>query len=303
MFSVNMELSRSTWMLLQRAAFPPIPRAAVRTLQDPRLHRQLGNRSRRVISTTTSPKQASAATAEKEEQTMEESLQSQDSVMQSSPDATNDSQLPSPSNTENARSPTKTASERINLQSLDEYMKDFGRASSPNGRTSPPQGDEALPRGGGNNLRRSERSQSQQRSTQAMNFGNRMYIPSAPGQVKPAAEGTGYRNPFDPLSSQPSLPQLTHVPADLSPPPFRLGPSLGRTIVTQMASQNLPYAFRQLEINCGRNKVKADMMKQRFHERPGLKRKRLASERWRKRFKADFQAVCRRVEELRRKGW
>lgn len=53
----------------------------------------------------------------------------------------------------------------------------------------------------------------------------------------------------------------------------------------------------------GRNRVKYDFNKQRFHERPGLKRKRLASERWRARFKKGFSHVTARVSELTRKGW
>lgn len=92
------------------------------------------------------------------------------------------------------------------------------------------------------------------------------------------------------------------VQQDLSAPPFRMGPSLGRT-VGLAEERDVGRAFRQLEGLCSRNSVRADFNKQRFHERPGLKRKRLASQRWRRRFKADFQAVCRRVEELRRKGW
>jgi hypothetical protein len=52
-----------------------------------------------------------------------------------------------------------------------------------------------------------------------------------------------------------------------------------------------------------RNSVRRDFNKQKFHERPGLKRKRLKSERWRARFKTEFAATCKRVTELTRKGW
>lgn len=52
-----------------------------------------------------------------------------------------------------------------------------------------------------------------------------------------------------------------------------------------------------------RNRVRADFQKQRYHERAGLKRKRLKSERWRARFKVGFYEVTRRVTELTRKGW
>jgi predicted transcriptional regulator len=52
-----------------------------------------------------------------------------------------------------------------------------------------------------------------------------------------------------------------------------------------------------------RNRVKRDFQMQRFHERGGLKRKRLKSERWRARFKIGFDATCKRVTELTKKGW
>ena len=92
------------------------------------------------------------------------------------------------------------------------------------------------------------------------------------------------------------------VKPDTEAPTLRMGPSLGRTVEVD-GTGDLNRAFRNLDILCNRNAVKADLYRQRFHERPGLKRKRLKSVRWRRRFKADFQAVCRRVEELKRKGW
>ena len=52
-----------------------------------------------------------------------------------------------------------------------------------------------------------------------------------------------------------------------------------------------------------RNRIKADFNRQRFHERAGLKRKRLKSERWRRRFRIGFESVVKRVDALRRKGW
>lgn len=62
-------------------------------------------------------------------------------------------------------------------------------------------------------------------------------------------------------------------------------------------------AFRQLEILCARNSVRRDFMRQRFHERPGLKRKRLKSERWRKNFKANFKGIVGVVQKMRKQGW
>ncbi|ETS82341.1 hypothetical protein PFICI_04217 [Pestalotiopsis fici W106-1] len=62
-------------------------------------------------------------------------------------------------------------------------------------------------------------------------------------------------------------------------------------------------AFRMLGMQVASNRVRQDERLQRYHERPGLKRKRLKSERWRKRFKKAFRSTCARVEELRRQGW
>ena len=44
-------------------------------------------------------------------------------------------------------------------------------------------------------------------------------------------------------------------------------------------------------------------MRQRFHEREGLKRKRLRNERWRRRFKEGFQRAVGRVVGMKRQGW
>lgn len=62
-------------------------------------------------------------------------------------------------------------------------------------------------------------------------------------------------------------------------------------------------ALRNLEILCAVNGVRKDQQRQRYHERPGMKRKRLERERWRKFFKEGFRAAVGRVKEMRRKGW
>jgi small subunit ribosomal protein MRP21 len=61
--------------------------------------------------------------------------------------------------------------------------------------------------------------------------------------------------------------------------------------------------LRTLEVLCARNRIKQDFNRQKFHERPGLKRKRLATERWRKDFKQRFRGVVGRVGDLRVQGW
>ena len=84
----------------------------------------------------------------------------------------------------------------------------------------------------------------------------------------------------------------------------RSRPTVGRTIeVEPHRGIDVGRALRNLDIACSVNRVKQDMFRQRFHERPGLKRKRLKSERWRKMFMQSFKATVMRVREMRRKGW
>ncbi|KAI9693084.1 MAG: hypothetical protein M1822_005079 [Bathelium mastoideum] len=90
----------------------------------------------------------------------------------------------------------------------------------------------------------------------------------------------------------------------LEPVRMRLGPQLGRTIEIDPRKNIDPAkGFRRLAALCARNSIRSDFNKQRFHERPGLKRKRLHSERYRKRFKVAFTATVARVKEMKRKGW
>jgi ribosomal protein S21 len=86
--------------------------------------------------------------------------------------------------------------------------------------------------------------------------------------------------------------------------PIRLTARTGRTFdVDPGKNKDLGVRLRQLEMLCSRNKIKNDFNKQRFHERPGLKRKRLKSQRWRIRFKNEFKKTVSRVVDLRKKGW
>jgi hypothetical protein len=84
--------------------------------------------------------------------------------------------------------------------------------------------------------------------------------------------------------------------------PMKLGPSTGRSI-TIGATIDVGRGFRLLEMSCARNKVRSDANKQRFHERGGLKRKRLRRERWRRRFMDGFKATVGRVKQLKNQGW
>ncbi|KAK7743225.1 hypothetical protein SLS53_004310 [Cytospora paraplurivora] len=85
---------------------------------------------------------------------------------------------------------------------------------------------------------------------------------------------------------------------------LRLRPSIGRTVHCGKGSKvDLARGLQLLNTQVRRNKVSQDLSRQRFHERPGLKRKRLRRERWRARFKDGFKATCGRVRELARQGW
>lgn len=84
----------------------------------------------------------------------------------------------------------------------------------------------------------------------------------------------------------------------------RLGPEYGRTVHLDVArGRDIVRGIAMMGGMLARNKVKNDFNRQRFHERPGLKRKRLNSERWRARFKFGFKKLTARVTELTRKGW
>ena len=95
------------------------------------------------------------------------------------------------------------------------------------------------------------------------------------------------------------IPEATRAAATI-----KSRPSLGRTVeVMPQQGLDLGRALRSLDINCNVNNVRQDARMQKFYERPGLKRKRLKSERWRRRFKIGFKAVVAKVKAMRRKGW
>ncbi|KAK3398312.1 hypothetical protein B0T20DRAFT_205418 [Sordaria brevicollis] len=83
---------------------------------------------------------------------------------------------------------------------------------------------------------------------------------------------------------------------------IRLRPSTGRTFYVS-GQTDFATALRNLSRACAQNNVKRDVRMQKFHERPGLKRKRLRSERWRARFKIGFKAAVNRTFELKNQGW
>ena len=81
-------------------------------------------------------------------------------------------------------------------------------------------------------------------------------------------------------------------------------PKVGRTIeLNGRKGIDLATALRKLHQECARNNVRYDRSTQRFHERPGLKRKRLQRLWWRARFMEGFKALVGKVHAMRRKGW
>lgn len=100
-------------------------------------------------------------------------------------------------------------------------------------------------------------------------------------------------------------PRARNAPPPLpQPAPMKLGPTLGRTVyVDKQRGLDVARAFRSMEIAVARNQVKKDWNRQRFHERGGTKRKRLAMDRWRRRFKAGFQATVKRALKMKKQGW
>ncbi|KAI7302373.1 hypothetical protein KC315_g16173 [Hortaea werneckii] len=127
------------------------------------------------------------------------------------------------------------------------------------------------------------------------------------GRQLPQRGGRGSSTPdvsymLDPTNSKrPPPPTITDKTAGKLP--FKLNASVGRTVYTNPTTMDPARAFRALEMQCARNSVRRDFQRQRFHERPGLKRKRLHSERWRRRFKEGFRGVVGLVQKMKKQGW
>ncbi|MCJ1370628.1 hypothetical protein MMC20_001841 [Loxospora ochrophaea] len=115
------------------------------------------------------------------------------------------------------------------------------------------------------------------------------------------------QTPSSSPTKETTAPQTSTGQSPLSPErrsTIRLDAFVGRSVeVKRGEGRDLGRALRFLDIKLAANKVKTDFYRQRFHERPGLKRKRLKSERWRKRFKEGFRATVAKVQKMRRQGW
>ncbi|KAF2762900.1 hypothetical protein EJ05DRAFT_471865 [Pseudovirgaria hyperparasitica] len=82
----------------------------------------------------------------------------------------------------------------------------------------------------------------------------------------------------------------------------RLYRGLGREVKTPGGS-DLQKAITTLTMIVTKNKIRATHLSQKFHERAGMKRKRLKSVRWRRRFAQGFSYVTRRVQRFVNQGW
>ena len=101
-----------------------------------------------------------------------------------------------------------------------------------------------------------------------------------------------------------ALQENTQRPTERAERTVRSRPAVGRTIeVLPEKGVDVGRALRNLDILCAVNRVRNDSARQRYYERPGLKKKRLKRERWRKTFMQSFRATVMRVREMRRKGW
>lgn len=79
-------------------------------------------------------------------------------------------------------------------------------------------------------------------------------------------------------------------------------PCLGRAIDIKQRT-DLARSFFLLNRLVRTNRIKLDQRMQRFHERPGVRRKRLQRERWRARFKDNFRNAVEKIRTMKRMGW
>lgn len=108
------------------------------------------------------------------------------------------------------------------------------------------------------------------------------------------------------IDTDSSSSKLMELANTLKTKPFRqllsFSPSSGRSVFVT-PKVDIMMAFKKMEMGCSRNRVRREATAQRFHERPGLKRKRLKSLKWRERFLDSFKATLNRVQDLRSQGW
>ncbi|EPE06495.1 ribosomal protein s21 [Ophiostoma piceae UAMH 11346] len=84
--------------------------------------------------------------------------------------------------------------------------------------------------------------------------------------------------------------------------PFPLKPEAGKTTYVSNRT-DVASAFRLCNVTLSLNRTRNYWNKQRFHERPGLRRKRLATQTWRRKFRTCMVTTVKRVKDLARQGW
>ncbi|KAL2204622.1 hypothetical protein CC79DRAFT_914588 [Sarocladium strictum] len=110
------------------------------------------------------------------------------------------------------------------------------------------------------------------------------------------------------LDTRNSIHSQISVLDPLERPKVRAAIATGRTVFVKNftgpnAASSAPVAINVLNKLVAQQGVRAKFNYQRFHERRGMKKKRLKMVRWRKQFKAGFRATVKRVMELKRQGW
>ncbi|KAG1875338.1 hypothetical protein C8R48DRAFT_769339 [Suillus tomentosus] len=76
-------------------------------------------------------------------------------------------------------------------------------------------------------------------------------------------------------------------------------PYTGRRV---FVNGDLGEAFRRLQTRLRRNRVMQEVSRQRRHEKKGVKRRRLSSERWRRMFANEVRKKVQLVSTIRRRG-
>ncbi|KAF7793006.1 hypothetical protein EIP86_004111 [Pleurotus ostreatoroseus] len=90
----------------------------------------------------------------------------------------------------------------------------------------------------------------------------------------------------------------TKFVATLPMPP---GPYAGRT-VSVPANDGFLAAVSRLNRILAENRVRAELNRARRHEKTGVKRRRLRSERWRRKFAHEVRLKVQLVQEIRKRG-
>lgn len=124
-----------------------------------------------------------------------------------------------------------------------------------------------------------------------------------------AKSSSGTSNILSFLNERQSIHNLDANSMDpLSRPKVRTEAVTGRTIFVKSSfgtntAPTGPQAINSLNSLVRKQGIKQKFNYQKFHERRGMKKKRLRMERWRKQFKTGFRETVKRVMELKRQGW